>query len=375
MARTRPLFNYRVFTTFLMVGLPVIIVAAVLVLGVGQARLRASYERHLASVAEHTAASIDAYVFRLVIDATVVGRVPDVRTAAAGSRAALDMARVNQLDQDWQRGAATDVKKSLLDNTASRFLADVARQNPIYRELLLTDLQGRLVAASNVTSDYFQADEDWWRTAFGDGVSGRAHVGDVQWDESAGIFALDIALPVAEPGSERLAGILKIAADVREIGAVVGGVRLGETGDAVLVRPDGSIVFQARQGAAEARYFAAALLAEQTSLASGDPQSRVTVSARDPGGAQRLVAVAPSQLGASYPNLTWLVAVSQQEAELLEPIRGQAWNLVLAIAVIAVVVLALALWFSMRLSAPPIDADVDMHLVEHPRRIEREETT
>lgn len=41
----------------------------------------------------------------------------------------------------------------------------------------------------------------------------------------------------------------------------------------------------------------------------------------------------------------------------------------------AVVVLALALWFSMRLAAPPEEMEMDMDLVQHPKihRMEEEE--
>jgi len=76
----------------------------------------------------------------------------------------------------------------------------------------------------------------------------------------------------------------------------------------------------------------------------------------------------------TYPNLSWLVAVSQSEEELFSPIRTQAISLLVVIAIATMAVLILALWFSMSLSAPPVD--VDMHLVEHPpvQRIADEES-
>jgi len=77
----------------------------------------------------------------------------------------------------------------------------------------------------------------------------------------------------------------------------------------------------------------------------------------------RLVSLAFSQLRASYPHLTWLVAVSQAEDELFQPVRVQLWSLIVALALTAVAVLALAVWFSIRLAVPPF---VDgLHLVEH----------
>ena len=77
------------------------------------------------------------------------------------------------------------------------------------------------------------------------------------------------------------------------------------------------------------------------------------------------MAVAPTQLGISYPDLPWLVAVSQAENELFAPARAQMWSFAMLLALVSVAVLVLALWFSMRLAASPLDGD--MALVRHAR--------
>ena len=74
--------------------------------------------------------------------------------------------------------------------------------------------------------------------------------------------------------------------------------------------------------------------------------------------------MAASQLGASYPALPWVVAVSQAESELVAPLSMLGWYLLLLVAFTALIVVGLALWFSIRLAAAPVD--VDMHLVRHP---------
>ncbi len=357
--------NLRVFTVFLIVALPALTVAVILSLGAGQTRLRQSYGQHLSEIAEQSAAAVDAYVFGRIVDSSVLTLVSEVRqAAAAANRRPLVIEDVRRIDREWLRpGAAQTVVTSLLATPASSFLADVVRHDPIYREILLTDLHGRLVAASNRTSDYYQADEEWWTEAHGDGVRGRVSVTDARFDQSAQVYALEIALPVAAPASDRLAGILKVVADMREIGAVIAGLRLGATGEAVLLRENGSLVFARRPRATSARYFAADLLSERLQQGRlSDPSYHEYFSALGPDG-DRLVAVAPSQLTASYPRLTWLVAVSQTEEELFAPIRAQTWSLMIALAVTMIAVLVLALWFSLRLAAHPVAEE--MHLVQH----------
>ncbi len=101
---------------------------------------------------------------------------------------------------------------SLLENTAARFLHEVVAEDAAYRELLVADKHGRLVAASGITSDYYQADEDWWRHVV---ATGHASVIDTEWDESARAFGLVVAVPIMFPSGEGVAGVLKALVDTR----------------------------------------------------------------------------------------------------------------------------------------------------------------
>ncbi len=125
---------------------------------------------------------------------------------------------------------------ALLDSAESRFLHDVVRGDPIYREILVADRFGRLVAASGVTSDYFQGDEQWWLDASG---QGRVTVSDVAWDESAQVFAVEVATPIESP-SGAIVGVLKAVMDTRELFVAVTGVYGGGTGTLALVRTIGT---------------------------------------------------------------------------------------------------------------------------------------
>jgi hypothetical protein len=371
-----PHINARVLTVLVIVSLPLYALAAIMVLGTGQAELRDAYGLQLTETAQQVAATVDSYVFRRVIDVAILAKVPDVQAAAAaGNKVPLDVAKARELDGLWTaQPGPTAVRSGILDNSASKFLGDIVNNDRIYREVIVTDREGRLVAASGPTTDYIQSDEAWWKEAFNDGARGRVAVGDVTWDESAKSHAIEIAVPVTERPGERLVGVLKVVADVRELLAVAAGVKSGRMGEAFLIRDDGSIVISQRGMIEKAQFFAADLLRERMkNYKAGDPQFHVSFSARDQGGRSYLVGVAPSQLGVSYPHLSWMVVVTQAEDELFAPVRAQMWRLLALFGLIAAVVLAIAAWFSLRLAAPPIGKD--MHISEHLEvpRIEEDE--
>ena len=369
--------NVRVFSVFLIVGLVMLVAAGYFVVGIGQSGLRNAWGEHLRQVADQAAAAVDTYVFRMVIDASVLSHVPDVgELAASASQRPFDRQAATAIDRDWQQTGPPAAVKDVLSNKVSAFLAEVTRQNPIYRELLLTDRYGRVVAASGPANAYLYADAAWWREAFGDGARGQLVVSDVRFDPRARVFGIEITAPVEAARDGLVVGVLRAVVDVRELGAVLGGVRMGSTGDAALLREDGSFVFTQTGVDPNARFFATELMREHLAAAkAGDPHAPLHFGASTASGSARLVGVAMSQLKSSFPKATWFVAVSQGEDELFASVQTQATSLVLLLGLTAIAVLLFALWYSMRLAAPFEPDEMDMHLTKHPRvhRIEEPE--
>jgi hypothetical protein len=230
--------------------------------------------------------------------------------------------------------------------------------------MLLTDRYGRLVAASNETSDYYQGDEDWWKASAAPDRAPGVSLTDVRWDDSARTYAVEIAVPVYEPDSEVFAGILKAVVDSRELLATVGGSQLGATGEAVLLRENGSIVFSRQTSDPDARFFAVDELRNRmTELVAAGPQAGTHFQAVGSDGTPQVVAVAGSQLSRSYPNVAWVVAVSQSEAELLAPMRQLGWYMLIVVALTILGMFVAAAYMSMRLAEPQLQED--LHLVEH----------
>ena len=98
----------------------------------------------------------------------------------------------------------------VLNNSISRRLRLIQKEDPLIAEILVTDRAGRLVAATQKTSDYFQADEDWWKNACkGEGC---IYTPPVNFDRSAGLWSIDVCIPVRD-GNE-VVGIAKVVLDI-----------------------------------------------------------------------------------------------------------------------------------------------------------------
>ena len=96
-------FNYRVVLFLLIFSFPALAVGNFVVVGIGQSELRQAFGRHLTQMAERTAATTDAYVFRTVIAVGRLASVPVVReVATTASQEEPDVELVLKLDSQWQ---------------------------------------------------------------------------------------------------------------------------------------------------------------------------------------------------------------------------------------------------------------------------------
>ncbi|MDM8565726.1 PDC sensor domain-containing protein [Candidatus Halobeggiatoa sp. HSG11] len=113
----------------------------------------------------------------------------------------MSLEAIKQLNKEWtSTDELTPFKKSLQEGQAGKFLKRIIhRKKEVYNEVFLTDNQGANVLAYPVTSDYWQGDEAKWKEAFNAG-KGKVYVGPVEFDESTGINAVQISVPVLDDG-------------------------------------------------------------------------------------------------------------------------------------------------------------------------------
>ena len=103
-------------------------------------------------------------------------------------------------DTEWRAtDGLDDQMKAIMKSSAATRLLELEKTQPYFFEVFLMDNQGANVAMTNKTSDYWQGDEAKWQESFKGGV-GAVHVGDIEFDESAQDYLVQISVPVMEAG-------------------------------------------------------------------------------------------------------------------------------------------------------------------------------
>jgi sigma-B regulation protein RsbU (phosphoserine phosphatase) len=108
--------------------------------------------------------------------------------------------------------------QALLQNELALQMQAFMRKNPYFAEIFITDKMGRLIAATQKTSDYWQADEAWWQAA----ILLDEHMLNLEglnYDESAQVYSIDITLPLHQTTAtgREIVGVIKAVLDASPI--------------------------------------------------------------------------------------------------------------------------------------------------------------
>ena len=151
----------------------------------------------------------------------------------------IDTAEVLKIENRWKNLTERDEPlKQLLSNELSMTLKAFKSVEGSFGEVLVTDKSGRLVASTNKTSDYWQADEDWWQETYNKG-KGKLFLSKFGYDQSAKVFAMDICVPVFS--KSKIVGIMKGVLDVSHLFDAIENIDIGEGGKVVLLSDNGEM--------------------------------------------------------------------------------------------------------------------------------------
>ncbi len=128
-----------------------------------------------------------------------------VRTANQ-THAKLDEAAIEQLERRFQNEPlSSPFLHTLLETSAAEVLKTFQKKNPGFAAIFVTDRYGLIVAATNKTTNYYQAGEHWWRQTFRAGC----WYGAIEYDESSQTEAVPLYVLIRDPTTAEPLGTLK----------------------------------------------------------------------------------------------------------------------------------------------------------------------
>jgi len=150
----------------------------------------------------------------------------------------------DRIDREWPFSEAfRHLYTPSLNPTALLLTRHQALDPEEYAETFVTDVKGALVAATNRTTDYWQADEGWWQTAFNKG-RGAVYVSGVEFDDSANVYSISFALPIKSLDKTQAIGVLKVVINIHDLMKSFAEYRLGRTGHVHVLDSSGLDIFR-----------------------------------------------------------------------------------------------------------------------------------
>ena len=98
------------------------------------------------------------------------------------------------------------IRRRIINSTANE-LRRFQDNFPEHTGLILTDVYGGLIAATNAPSDFYQANKEWWQEALGDNGQGAIYIGTPTNSEISNTYGIPISLPVYDSDGD-LSGVL-----------------------------------------------------------------------------------------------------------------------------------------------------------------------
>ena len=121
-----------------------------------------------------------------------------VAEVKAQNAKAVPLTEIQRIDKEWT-GAEQElpIQKEQLGNKTAEAIRGITKELTALREVFAMDNQGANVGLNNLTSDYWQGDEDKWKKSFADGAGG-VDMGKAKQDKSVGAVLQQVSLPLID---------------------------------------------------------------------------------------------------------------------------------------------------------------------------------
>jgi len=287
-------------------------------------------------------------IVALAASDTIKDQLVERNQSYAGSADAI-LAEIQALDEQWVVASDDDpliraiITPDRAANPTASQLMDYLEIFPDQTEIFVTDRHGATLGSTGRLSDYYQADEGWWQAAWNDG-KGAIYISDPEYDESAGVTASLIAIPIFDE-TGKVIGVVRSTLVLDKLFAAIGAAEFGETGRAVLFDSAAEVLYEPIAEGEESSGelpldLRQHLISMGHFMVATDAEGDQSVFAHSPvilaaaGGAHEIEAA----IAAAATNLGWAVVIRQEVEEAFASIT----QLTQSVQLVGIVTLMLA---------------------------------
>ncbi|MDY7079371.1 MAG: methyl-accepting chemotaxis protein [Chloroflexota bacterium] len=153
---------------------------------------------------------IDAYMRERLQDMIEWANAPIVRQAAREGAVRARRLGLTSLSKTQIEDRMDDTRALSDDAELTQYLIGLSERNPAFAEIFFTEEHGFNVAYSTKPSNFVQAGEACWDTAWEKG----GYIGGVKYDDLTGVHSIDFCVRIENTGGNPI-GVLKAALDVQ----------------------------------------------------------------------------------------------------------------------------------------------------------------
>jgi len=298
---------------------------------------------------------IEQQTDEMVLMADLITSLPEVQRALVQAEKEIDsvpsgklLADTLLIDKGWIADKKNHPKsKEILHNELSSLLRGLQQKRPDrFGEIFLTDSRGRAVAMTTELSDYYQADERWWKLGYNEG-KGSNVFDDRGFDESVGANVVGAVVPAVVDG--KVLGVLKINYRVKHIIDQAQGKQTAPWEQVFLIRGNGEIIASSSGTTGTYKGFEfldpESLLEKPQLLSWGGKSYWVAMEPIQRRFFSRVV-TKETKLGVSgstWETGRWYYLSQADLGELMKP-SEKIWTMIMLVSVVTVLVVSLISW-------------------------------
>lgn len=316
-------------------------VVGIMCINKSQNALQQSIGENSVALAAETMDTIDRHIYHIIVDFQAYCKDLVLQANVEQSNREFEKLEniqkyIDEKDTEWisTQQETTPFIRELLNNKLSEELREKAGFHEekhgykVFGEVFVTNKYGANIASTNITSDYRQDDELWWKKARQDGL----YVSDVEYDKSCGIYSISIATRIDDKEGN-FTGVIKAVLNIEDVTDIVkkaNAVVKYNGAEFKLLDKNGKIIFDQ---SGEFKFLGDISDNNFFREIAGERGYLTKQTEHEDEGEIELVAFARSEGHHDYKGLGWILTIEYQTAELFAPVT-KLRNIILSTSLI-----------------------------------------